>query len=66
MFWEFLVQKVRESLALIAKLLNSEIDLFKRADYKFVAILVRVYQTGDTDSFNFSKPIKTRHVRFLQ
>ena len=63
---EFLVQKAKESLALIDKLLDSDSDLFKRGDYKSLAMLVRVYLTGDTHSFHFSKPIKTSHARFLQ
>ena len=52
---EFLVQKAKESLALVDKLLDSDSELFQRGDYKSLAMLVRVYLTGDTHSFHFSK-----------
>ena len=64
---DFLVQKARESLEYIEKLLESDSDLFRhRSDYKSLAMLVRVYLTGDTHGFKFSLPIKTSHARFLQ
>ena len=59
---EFLDQKATESLALIDKLLDSNIDMFKRGDYKTLAMLVRVFLTGDIHHFRFSKPIKTSHA----
>ena len=63
---EFLDQKATESLALVDKLLDSNSDIFKRGDYKTLAMLVRVFLTGDVHQFRFSKPIKTSHARFLQ
>ena len=63
---EFLVQKATESLALMDKLLDSNNEMFKRGDYISLAMLVRVYLTGDIHKFRFSKPIRTSHARFLQ
>ena len=63
---DFLVQKANESLTLMNKLLDSDSDMFKRGDYKNLAMLVHVYLTGDTHKFHFHKPIKTSHARFLQ
>ena len=63
---EFLVQKARDSLELMEKLLDSDSEMFHRGDYKSLAMLVRVYLTGDIHKFRFSKPIKTSHARFLQ
>ena len=49
------------------KLLDGKSDMFcRRSDYKSLAMLVRVYLTGDVHHFKFSKPIKTSHARFLQ
>ena len=49
------------------KLLDGNSDMFcRRSDYKSLAMLVRVYLTGDVHHFKFSKPIKTSHARFLQ
>ena len=63
---EFLVQRATESLALMDKLLDSNIEMFKRGDYRSLAMLVRVYLTGDIHKFRFAKPIRTSHARFLQ
>ena len=48
------------------KLLDSDSDMFHRGDYKSLAMLVRIYLTGDIHQFRFAKPIKTSHARFLQ
>ena len=66
-FEDFLVQKARDSLEYIESPLESDSDIFRhRSDYKSLAMLVRVYLTGDTHGFKFSLPIKTSHARFLQ
>ena len=48
------------------KFLDSDSDMFHRGDYKSLAMLVRIYLTGDIHQFRFAKPIKTSHARFLQ
>ena len=57
---EFLDQKSTERLALVDKLLDSNSEMFERGDYKTLAMLVRVFLTGDitiSDSLSPSRPI---------
>ena len=62
--WKY--EKARESLSYMEDLLSGKSGMFKRGDYKNLALLVMVYLGGDDSKFRFPKPCATNSARFMQ